>query len=224
MVEKTGSQAVFAVTAGSGKYCSGYGGQLFGKSVFRGIQIKADAQNCVIQKTAFHFQGGFRENPADLSSVHIDVVDPFNSGGLPGNLFDGLTGGYGSHGGEAHSLPRRSVFRTQKQAHVHTRVIRRIEAPSRPAAAGTLACGQDGCALRRARCRSFPETGISGIYQGQYLKIRKKTGRIQMFSDTLDRKDICIRGKAVSAVLYRVYLISILPEPVYSLPDGCSGN
>ena len=62
-------------SVGSASKGSGLFGQFFGKNL--GVQIDADAHHHPVISSRFQRGQGFGQNPADLSSLAVQVIDPF---------------------------------------------------------------------------------------------------------------------------------------------------
>ena len=78
MVEKSSGEPVFGILSGSGKHGAGGIPEIFREAALRRIDIYAHAKHSILQHSAFQIQCSFRQNPTDLLSPNVDIVDPFD--------------------------------------------------------------------------------------------------------------------------------------------------
>ena len=161
--------------------------QLFREVRRRNPGVDPDSDDQVVYLSALTVQRGLRQNSADLSSVHIDVVDPLDLGVHRGEALNGLRHRHGGAGRDACGV-HRLQGRAQQDTQIDPAVRRRIEASPAPAAAGRLLSGDQAAPLRGALLGHRLQHRIGGRDRAIYPQVQ--AFRREIFSDVFLPKHV----------------------------------
>ena len=195
--------------------------QLLGKLGVRAVD--ADADDDIVRLHRLRHDRKLCQNARRLPCAEDQIVRPFDAGTHAADRLDRAAGGHGAHGRQMQKL-RRVRLRAKQDAEIQAEPAGRIKAPPAPPAAGRLAVGNGGGAVRRALRRKLLEIIVRRVDLLHHMHVLRPRMAVQQGGDALAAERVRREHQPVAPPRRGADLTALLTKLLDGLPDRRAGD